>query len=398
VHEAIKLAEGTPGLREDLDLMPWLAVGPLFLRETGAGRTLLEDALRAARDRAAVGALPYLLNLIARDQYATDRWAVAEATYLEAIDLARESGQQTELAFGLAGLAWLQARRGRERECRDRAAEALRLCRDLGMRLYEIWATAALGDLELGLGDAGRAAVHFERQQRLLAELAITDADLSPAAELTEAYARLGRDDEAREVAAAFTAAAQAKGQPWPLARALRGQGLLAADADFPALFDQAIRQHAQTLDAFETARTRLAYGERLRRARNRVLAREQLRAALDIFEHLGAGPWADRARAELAATGETRMRRSPGTIRRTDTAGAADRAGPGGRAHHEGNRRLAVPEPQDRGVPPPARVPEVRHPLPRRTRPGPRQREGLEPRRNRHAALSAPARGAKLM
>jgi DNA-binding CsgD family transcriptional regulator len=315
VHEAIKLAEGSPGLREDLDLMPWLALGPLFLRETGAGRTLLEDALRAARDRAAVGALPYLLNLIARDQSATDRWAVAEATYLEAIDLARESGQQTELAFGLAGLAWLQARRGREQECRDRAAEALRLCRDLGMRLYEIWATAALGDLELGLGDAARAAVHFERQQRLLAELAITDADLSPAAELTEAYARLGRDDEAREVAAAFTAAAQAKGQPWPLARALRGQGLLAADADFPALFDQAIRQHAQTLDAFETARTRLAYGERLRRARNRVLAREQLRAALDIFEHLGAGPWADRASAELAATGETRMRRGPGTI-----------------------------------------------------------------------------------
>jgi DNA-binding CsgD family transcriptional regulator len=315
VHEAIKLAEGSPGLREDLDLMPWLAVGPLFLRETGAGRTLLADALRTARDRAAVGALPYLLNLIARDQSATDRWAVAEATYLEAIGLARESGQQAGLAFGLAGLTWLQARRGRERECRDHAAEALRLCRDLGTRLYEIWATAALGDLELGLGDAARAAVHFERQQRVLAELAITDADLSPAAELTEAYTRLGRDDEAREVSAAFTAAAQAKGQPWPLARALRGQGLLAADAAFPALFDQAIRQHAQTLDAFETARTRLAYGERLRRARNRVLAREQLHAALDIFEHLGAGPWADRASAELAATGETRRRRGPAAI-----------------------------------------------------------------------------------
>jgi DNA-binding CsgD family transcriptional regulator len=256
-----------------------------------------------------------MLNLIARDQAATDRWAVAEATYLEAIDLARESGQQTGLAFGLAGLTWLQARRGREQECRDHAAEALRLCRELGTRLAEIWATAALGDLELGLGDAARAAAQFERQRQLLAELAITDADLSPAAELTEAYIRLGRDDEAREATAAFTAAADAKGQPWPLARALRSQGLLAADADFPAIFDHAIRLHAQTLDAFETARTRLAYGERLRRARNRVLAREQLRAALDIFEHLGAGPWADRASAELAATGETRRRRDPATI-----------------------------------------------------------------------------------
>jgi DNA-binding CsgD family transcriptional regulator len=315
VHEAIKLAESSAGLREDLQILPWLAIGPLFLRETGAGRSLVEDVLRTARDRAAVGALPYVLNLIARDQAATDRWAVAEATYLEAIDLARESGQQTELAFGLAGLAWLQARRGREQECRDRAAEALRLCRELGIRLYQIWATAALGDLELGLGDAARAAAQFEQQRQLLAELAITDADLSPAAELTEAYIRLGRDDEAREAAAAFTAAADAKGQPWPLARALRTQGLLAADADFPAIFDHAIRLHAQTLDAFETARTRLAYGERLRRARNRVLAREQLRAALDIFEHLGASPWADRASAELAATGETRRRRDPATI-----------------------------------------------------------------------------------
>ena len=295
MHEAIKLAEGSPGLREDLDLMPWLAVGPLFLRETGAGRTLLADALRTARDRTAVGALPYLLSLIARDQSATDRWAVAEATYLEAIDLARESGQQAGLAFGLAGLAWLQARRGRDRECRDHAAELLRLCRDLGTRLYEIWATAALGDLELGLGDAARAAVHFERQQRVLAELAITDADLSPAAELTEAYTRLGRDDEAREVSATFTAAAQAKGQPWPLARALRGQGVLAADAASP---HSLTRRYASTRRPWTRSKPPgpgWPTASALRRARNRVLAREQLRAALDIFERLGAGPWAER-------------------------------------------------------------------------------------------------------
>ena len=59
----------------------------------------------------------------------------------------------------------------------------------------------------------------------------------------------------------------------------------------------------------------RLAYGERLRRARNRVLAREQLRAAVETFECLDAVPWADRARAELAATGETLRRRDPSTI-----------------------------------------------------------------------------------
>ena len=81
------------------------------------------------------------------------------------------------------------------------------------------------------------------------------------------------------------------------------------------ARFEQAIALHEQTRDVFELARTRLAYGERLRRARNRVLAREQLRAAADAFEDLDARPWADRARAELAATGETLRRRDSSTL-----------------------------------------------------------------------------------
>jgi DNA-binding CsgD family transcriptional regulator len=315
VHEAITLAENSAGLRGDVRLIPWLALGPLFLRETGAGRPLLDHALQAARARAADGALPFVLNLIARDHAATDRWAAAGAIYQEAIDLARESGQQVILAFGLAGLAWLQARHGREQECQACAAEALSLSHDLGTGLAEIWATAALGDLRLGLGDAAAAAGHFERQQQLLRDSAITDADLSPVAELTEAYTRLGRTAEARRVAAEFMSSASAKGQPWPLARALRCQGLLAVDGGFSAYFEQAERLHEQTPDAFEAARTRLAYGERLRRARNRVLAREQLRAAADTFERLDARPWAERARTELAATGETRRRRDPSTV-----------------------------------------------------------------------------------
>jgi DNA-binding CsgD family transcriptional regulator len=315
VHEAVTLAESSADLRDDLQLLPWLALGPIFLRQTAGGRPLLEHALRTARARAAVGALPFVLNLIARDQAATDRWVAAAATYQEAIELARESGQHAELTFGLAGLAWLQARRGRGDECRACAAEALSLGQQLGMGIYEIWATAALGELELGLGNAARAAEHFEHQQQLLRDRAITDADLSPAAELTDVYIRLGLAKDARRVATEYMAAASAKGQPWPLARALRCQGMLAADAAFIDDFEQAIRLHEQTPDAFEAARTRLAYGERLRRARSRVLAREQLRAAAEVFEQLDARPWAERALAELAATGETRRHRDPSTI-----------------------------------------------------------------------------------
>jgi DNA-binding CsgD family transcriptional regulator len=315
IRQAIVLIERSPELHDDLSLLPWLAIGPIFLRESDAGRSLLAEALGAARERAAIGALPLVLNLIARDQATTDRLAIAEATYREAIELAREADQRTDLVFGLAGIAWLQARRGREPDCRAYAAEALRLCDELGTLLHKIWVTAALGELELGLGNAARAVDHFEHQQQLMRELEITDVDLSPAADLVDAYVRLGDREPAVRIAAELTTAATAKGRPWSLARARRCQGLIADDAEFASWFEQALAHHAQTPDTFETARTRLAYGERLRRARNRVLAREQLRAAAEAFERIDARPWTERARAELAATGATLRRRDPSTI-----------------------------------------------------------------------------------
>jgi DNA-binding CsgD family transcriptional regulator len=315
IREAVAIATAAPELRQDLGLLPWLANGPLFLRQADVGRFLVQEALATARARSAVGALPHLLNLIARDQATTDRWAVAVATYREAIELARESGQRAQLAFGLAGLAWLEARRGREAACRDLAAEALTLVVDVGTDLHGVWATAALGELELGLGDAGRAVEHFERQEARLGELQITDPDLSPAAEQTDAYLRLGRDDAARRAAGALMVAAQAKQQPWALARAHRCAGLVAAGEDAAVHFERALELHARTPDAFEAARTRLAYGERLRRERSRTLARAQLRAALETFERLDARPWAERARGELAATGETLRRRTESSL-----------------------------------------------------------------------------------
>ena len=124
---------------------------------------------------------------------------------------------------------------------------------------------------------------------------------------------------------------AAAKAQPWALARAARCRGLLAADDDADRHFTIALSLHDQTPDVFETARTRLAYGSRLRRARQRVRAREQLRAAIDVFDHLGADPWSEMARAELAATGETARRRDPVDPQPADTPGTADRH-PGGR------------------------------------------------------------------
>ena len=52
--------------------------------------------------------------------------------YDEAARLARETGQQTEVAAALAGMAWLEARQGYEDDCRAHVAEALTLCSELG--------------------------------------------------------------------------------------------------------------------------------------------------------------------------------------------------------------------------------------------------------------------------
>jgi DNA-binding CsgD family transcriptional regulator len=47
----------------------------------------------------------------------------------------------------------------------------------------------------------------------------------------------------------------------------------------------------------------------------SRQAAREHLRAAHESFEDVGAAPWAELARSELAATGETARRRDPSTL-----------------------------------------------------------------------------------
>jgi DNA-binding CsgD family transcriptional regulator len=143
----------------------------------------------------------------------------------------------------------------------------------------------------------------------------IGDPDISPAPELVEIYLRLGRGSEAAKAAEEFDRDASIKAQPWALARAARCRGLIAAEGESDPHFETALTLHAQTPDGFETGRTRLAYGARLRRERQRVRAREQLRAAVDVFDRLGAEPWSEMARAELAATGETARRRDVTTL-----------------------------------------------------------------------------------
>jgi DNA-binding CsgD family transcriptional regulator len=133
------------------------------------------------------------------------------------------------------------------------------------------------------------------------------------APDLIEAYVRAGRREEASAMLSSFEREAESSGSVWATATVLRCRGLLAPDDAFEHEFASAIVLHDRLPSPFEKSRTELCLGERLRRARRRSEARLHLRSALQRFERLGAEPWAERARAELRASGETLRGREGG-------------------------------------------------------------------------------------
>ncbi len=291
----------------------WLMFGPLFLRDSTTHSEQLRQAVEQKRATASIVALPYMLFKLARDDATTDRWDDADIAYEESIRLARDTGQITDLAMSLAGLAWLQARRGRSDLCLENASESADLCARHHIHLGTAWVHSARGELHLALGRAAEAVEEFTALDAMLAAARFADVDLSPGPELIEALLRTGHAERARAVARDYQDRAVAKGQPWAMARGERALGMTETKDRFGAHFDAAIELHAKCQDAFELARTQLAYGSRLRRTRHRVAARPLLTSALETFERLGAPPWADFAAIELEATGVTASRRGDG-------------------------------------------------------------------------------------
>ena len=129
--------------------------------------------------------------------------------------------------------------------------------------------------------------------------------------ELVEASARSDRPRVAAAALAQLGERTHAAGTGWALGIEARSRALLSAGPAAEALYEEAIDRLAGSRIAVHLARTHLLYGEWLRRENRRVEARHQLRRAHDMLSDIGAEAFAERARRELLATGETVRKRS---------------------------------------------------------------------------------------
>jgi DNA-binding CsgD family transcriptional regulator len=262
-----------------------------------------------ARADGAVGLLPYLLYQQAWHANRAGLLSEGYAAASEALSLARELDLWLPRVQALLVLAAITGRRGSEAECVGYADE-VRACLDQAALVgYRVWLRHSLGLLAVGLSDLEGAARELETAARGLEELGIHSRGIVPRAELAEIQARAGSAEDAEAALAAFEGSLETQ-SPVGRATAARARGLMAHDEEFEERFDEAFEIHEGFEDQWSLARTRLAFGERLRRAARRRDAREQLKLALEAFEAQGAEAWADRVRAELRASGETLRRR----------------------------------------------------------------------------------------
>ncbi|GAA1647933.1 LuxR family transcriptional regulator [Kribbella alba] len=130
-------------------------------------------------------------------------------------------------------------------------------------------------------------------------------------AEVVESAARSGRPELADDALQRLTDVTL-KGSDWAAAIAARSRALLSKGTVADSCYLEAVERFARTPLRPELARAHLLYGEWLRREDRRLDAREQLRTAHDLFTEMGAEAFAERARRELLAVGDSVRRRKP--------------------------------------------------------------------------------------
>jgi DNA-binding NarL/FixJ family response regulator len=302
----VAFAQDTVG--GDVDLVPNLGLAALYIGEDSVALDQYSRFIAQAREAGAPFTILYGLARRAAAEIATGDWAAAAADSAEAQDLARATGQDSLGSLPLAWLTLLSALRGDQDGFTHNLTEVERptRTRDVGLtsvvsRDVILWAKG------VEAADPPTALHHLEQiTHPMLRNMAAVDR--------IEAAARSGRLQQAAEWADELTRFAEQAEVPWAAAAAAHAHAVLADGQDAVALFECALEAHAGSSRRMDRARTHLAVGEHLRRSRRRIDAREHLKSALETFEDLGATRWAERARQELRASGETARKRDPST------------------------------------------------------------------------------------
>jgi DNA-binding CsgD family transcriptional regulator len=268
-------------------------------------RAAFVEMLKRSRELGDESSPPYVLVLLGQVECALGKLENALERAREGRDLSEQSGQHTLLAYHLALESLVEAHRGRAEAARTAARAALERVPETGSRPAELMATAALGHLELSLGDPASAVSQLEtmvayvRRQRMDEPAAVGFV-----VDQIEALIELGRRDEAEEVLSWHEGNARRLERASALAACLRCQGLLAAQAgaldEAVQAYEDALEWHRKVEIPLDRGRTLLALGAAQRRAKRRREARETLESALAAFERLGTTLWAERARGEL--------------------------------------------------------------------------------------------------
>ncbi|MGW6055359.1 AAA family ATPase [Streptomyces sp. NPDC055189] len=295
----LRRALARAGELEDAAGYLWATAAASALGELDVATEMTERAGRVARVSGMTGQLPVVLGFVATAERLAGRLARSQAVSEEGLALAREAGYENTVAAHLANLAALAALRGEEEPCARQARAALAIALPHRVGLHAGVAAYALAMLELCLGRYASAHDQFRAIAAAGPGAGHPMVAWRSMPDRVEAAVGAGDEAGARAALAAYERSAEHAATSESRALLARCRGL-AESAD--EAFTEALGLHT---NPFEAARTALLLGERLRRAQRPGQARAHLRMAWEIFEQVGARPWARRAREELRAAGE---------------------------------------------------------------------------------------------
>lgn len=263
---------------------------------------LLDRAGPSLRAQGRLGLLAQLLVVRAWAALNTGEFSEASRAAEEAARLAGETAQPIWTAINQMARAVLLGLQGDERAAMQAIADGSERG---SMRLSIVAAKAEFARAVIAT-TAGRhsdAVDHFSRMFTPDGPAHHEIVARAAAPFVVEAAVRAGRFEDARSLMNAVEALAARTPAAIVHMGARLGRALVAEDADAEKLYQRAL--DADPRWAFDHARVELSYGAWLRRQRRITESRPHLRAARDAFEALGVQPWADKARAELRASGE---------------------------------------------------------------------------------------------